>query len=187
MKKTILTLLITIPNLMFAQPSITNPDTVCFQSPGSTYQIPNTPGYTYTWTVNPLGALVSGQGTNSIIVDWSLTAPGLIPNAISVFATSANGCTSPTTNLDVFIFDQNPTITPIGPFCPGDPCVNLIADLPNGTFSGVGVSNDQFCSSISGPGTHPVNYIISAGGCQFVTTISVVVDQTPIISDIIHN
>ena len=129
MKNLLLTLLFLIPMFGFSQLTITNPDTVCYQTPGSIYQVPNTAGYTYNWVVSAPGNLQSGQGTNQINVDWSAAAPGTIVGGVTVTATDANGCTSAPVTLDIFIYNVVPTITAIGPFCEGTPCVNLNATI----------------------------------------------------------
>jgi hypothetical protein len=187
MKKFIAFLLFLLPMMGFAQLTTIDPDTVCYQTPGSIYQVTNTPGYTYTWTVNAPGVLVSGQGTNQINVDWSLAAPGLYPNAISVFATNANGCQSPPVDIDVFILQIIPTIAPVSPLCETDPCVTLVGTPIGGVWSGPGVSGNQFCPGVAGPGNHTITYTISEGGCTFSTTTVIQVVTVPTLSPISHN
>jgi gliding motility-associated-like protein len=99
--KTLLTIgLILLSFLSKAQ----NPDTVQYNATNlSIYEVTNTSGYIYTWTVAYPGVIISGQGTNQITVDWGLTNPGFISNAVSVFATSQSGCKSPIALLDIFI------------------------------------------------------------------------------------
>ena len=45
--KKIITLLLLLPSLVMAQLTTINPDTVCFGTNNSIYQIDNTLGYTY--------------------------------------------------------------------------------------------------------------------------------------------
>lgn len=187
MKNLLLTLLFLIPMFGFSQLTITNPDTVCYQTPGSIYQVPNTAGYTYNWVVSAPGNLQSGQGTNQINVDWSAAAPGTIVGGVTVTATDANGCTSAPVTLDIFIYNVVPTITAIGPFCEGTPCVNLNATPAGGVFSGPGVVGNQFCSTNAGPGTHTITYTVTLNGCTFTTTTTVTVNPTPVLSPIQHN
>ena len=91
MKNLLLTLSLFISTIGFSQLTTLNPDTVCYQTNGSIYQVTNTPGYTYTWNVAAPGVITSGQGTNQIGVNWSAAAPGLINNAVTVTATNASG------------------------------------------------------------------------------------------------
>ena len=186
MKKILFLILLLVPFLCEGQSTI-NPDTVCYQTPGSIYQVTNVPGNTYTWTVLPPGVIVSGQGTNIINVDWSAAPPGLIPNAVSVFATNAAGCVSPPVNINVFILNIVPTILALGPYCLDEPCVNLTGTPPGGLWSGPGVVGSQFCSQTAGVGTTNVTYTYTLAGCVFTATSPVTVLPLPTISPISHN
>ena len=177
-----------IPIVGFSQLTTTNPDTVCYQTNGSIYQVPSLgAGYTYTWTVAAPGVITSGQGTNQIGVNWSAAAPGLINNAISVTASGPGNCPSAPVTLNVFILNVVPTITAIGPFCQGASCVTLTGTPAGGTFTGTGVSNGQFCPTIAGPGTHTITYTYTSNGCTFTATTTVTVNSTPVLSPIQHN
>ena len=187
MKKILLFLCIFLPFLSSAQLTTINPDTVCFQTSGSIYQVTNQPGTTYTWTVLAPGVLISGQGTNTINVDWSASPAGLIPNGVSVFATNAAGCVSPPVLLNVFILNIIPVINPLGPYCIGEPCVTLTATPTGGVWSGNGVSGNQFCSNAAGVGTSNITYTITEAGCVFSTTSTIVVNPFATISPISHN
>lgn len=188
MKKLLTILFTMLTTATFAQLTTTNPDTVCINTPGSTYQVPSLgAGYTYTWTVTAPGTITSGQGTNQINVNWSAAGPGLINNAVSVFATSPSGCQSLPVTLNVFILQITPTITPIGPFCANNACVNLVGTPAGGIFSGNGVVNNQFCPQTAGPGTHTITYTYVQNGCVFTATTTVVVNPVPVLSPIQHN
>jgi hypothetical protein len=187
MKKILLLALLGFPILLSAQLTTINPDTVCYQTPGSIYQVPGTPGYTYNWVVTAPGAITSGAGTNAIGVNWSAAGPGLIPNAVTVTATNAAGCTSAPITLNVFILQIIPTITAIGPFCAGSPCVTLIGTPLGGVFSGTSVVGNQFCPGTSGVGTFPLTYTVTSNGCTFTATTSVTVNTVPVLSPISHN
>ena len=188
MRKLITLLLIILPVLGFSQLTTTNPDTVCYQTNGSIYQVPSLgAGFTYAWTIAAPGSITLGQGTNQIGVNWSTANPGLITNGISVTATGPGGCTSSPVTLNVFILNVTPSITAIGPFCQGAACVNLAATPSGGTFSGTGVSNGQFCPSTAGIGTHTITYTYTQNGCTFTATTTVVVNALPVLSPIQHN
>ena len=52
----------------------------------------NTATSTYNWTITGGGGtLQTGQGSNSITVDWGGVS-GLYPNAVEVIESNANGC-----------------------------------------------------------------------------------------------
>ena len=187
MKKLILSLLVLIPTMVFSQLTTINPDTVCYQTPGSLYQVPNTPGYIYNWTVTAPGVITGGAGTNQINVDWSAAAPGTIVNGVTVTATDANGCVSAPVLLDIFIYQVVPTITPVAPLCEGSACVNLVGNPAGGVFSGIGVVGNQFCPLTSGPGTFTITYTVTSNGCTFTTTTNITVNPTPVLTPIQHN
>lgn len=185
MKKLILLLAIAFPMIGFAQLTTTNPDTVCFQTTAlSTYQVPSVGAGTYTWTIPACASLVSGQGTNSIQVNWSACPAGLINSAITVAFTSTSGCTAAPVTLNVLIYQVVPTITPVGPFCANAPCVALTATPVGGTWSGVGVTGNQYC-----PGTTNslITYTYTQGGCTFTANTGAVINPVPVLSPIQHN
>jgi hypothetical protein len=187
MKNLLLTLSLFISTLGFSQLTTLNPDTVCYQTNGSIYQVTNTPGYTYTWNVAAPGVITSGQGTNQIGVNWSAAAPGLINNAVTVTATNASGCTSPASTVNVFILQIIPSITALGPFCSTDACVAVVTSPAGGVLTGTGIVGNTFCPGTSGAGTFPLTYTVTQGGCTFTTTTSVTVNSTPTLSPISHN
>ena len=184
MKKLVLLLLMFLPIVSMAQLSTVNPDSVCLGSATpSTYQVTNTVGYTYTWTVN--GVLLTGQGTNQITVDWSAEPAGLISNAVSVFATSADGCISSTVFLDVLIYNVLPTIVSME-FCQGDPCQPLVGTPAGGVWSGPNVVNGTFCPTAAGNSS--VTYTVTVDGCSFTATATnFVVNPTPVLLNISHD
>jgi hypothetical protein len=187
MKKLITILLLAFASTTHAQLTTLNPDTVCYQTNGSIYQVTNTPGYTYTWTVAAPGVITSGQGTNQIGVNWSAAAPGLIPNAVTVTASNASGCTSPASTLNVLILQIIPSITALGPFCTTDACVPVVTTPAGGTLTGTGVVGNTFCPGTAGAGTWQLTYTVTQAGCTFTATTSVTVNPTPTLSPISHN
>jgi len=181
MKQLLIFLLFILPFVSKAQV-----DTVCFHSTTNTYSVINIPSNTYTWTVASPGVIVNGQGTNQITVNWGTVNPGLITNAVSVFATNSFGCVSPPVDIDVFVLNIVPTIVPIN-LCLNTPCITLSGTPPGGTWSGIGVSGNQFCPSTAGVGSTTVIYTYSLGGCTFTATTTAVVNPLPTISPIQHN
>jgi hypothetical protein len=193
MKKLLISLMLLTTSISFSQLTTTNPDTVCYQSTSlSTYTVPSVGSGTYTWTVTTPGVITAGQGTNSISVNWSAAAPGLIPNGVSVTYSSPPPANCPATpvNLNVLIYQVIPTITALGPFCESDPCVTLVGSPVGGVWSGLGVSGNQFCPDNVTNGTNAtstVSYTFSSAGCTFSTSVVVPVYGTPTLSPIQHN
>lgn len=190
MKKLLKTLtLLLLPIVSYSQLVDTNPDTVCFGSNQSIYEIDFNPNYTYNWGVQIPGQVTNSQPySNSIIIDWSSANPGLINSGVWVWVTdNSTGCSSDTVFLDVFIYRIIPEISIIGPFCEGDPCENLLGTPNGGTFIGEGLNNLQFCPELSGVGLFEITYQIESFGCNFNTNISIEVYSKPPLPIILHD
>lgn len=185
MKKLLLVFGLLISSIATAQLTTTNPDTVCYQTTAlSTYTVPSVGTGTYTWTIPACATLTSGQGTNSIQVDWSACPAGLINNAITVAYTSPSGCPATPVTLNVLIYQVVPVITPVGPFCANDPCVTLAATPAAGVWSGADVTGNQFCPGIT---NSLITYTYTQSGCTFSATTGATVNPTPVLSPIQHN
>ena len=179
MKKLFTALLILVGLTTYGQTTI-NPDTVCANAVGEQYFVTNTVGSTYQWTITGGGGLLqTGQGTNSITVDWGGVG-GLYPNAVEVIETNATNCPGAPVLLDIFVL--NLTGNGIGPFCPGDPTTPLVGNPAGGTWSGTGVVANAFQPSSAGVGNYILTYTMA--GCS--TTINVVVNNGPVTGPIQH-
>ena len=58
-------------------PVVTGDNLVC-PIANETYTVPNVPGNTYNWTVTGNGTIISGQGTNSVVVQWNSGTAGSV-------------------------------------------------------------------------------------------------------------
>lgn len=85
-------------------PAIVGANNICANSTGISYSITNNIGNTYLWSVTG-GTIVSGQNTNSILVDWNTSGMGTVQVTESVIAT---GCsiTSSTYNVTLNALPQ---------------------------------------------------------------------------------
>jgi len=155
---------------------ITGSDTVCIGSNNEIYSVTNQPPYTYTWQT--IGNITSGQGTNTITVDWSNQPSGFIPGAVQVTAYNQNGCASLPSVFDLTVFSVSPLITQIGPFCSYDECEVLTAQPVGGSFTINGVSNTDFCPQ-SNSSFDTIVYTYVQSGCIFYDTTSFVVNPQP--------
>lgn len=103
--------------------SITGPTTPCYNGTGITYSCPAVTGATtYTWTVPAGTTIVSGQGTNTLVVNFNATIGGT--GSLKVKAGNSCGTSS------------NRSVTLTWPFCPrvGDQQNEITAELvPNPT------------------------------------------------------
>lgn len=82
---------------------ITGETTLCAGQSGEVYSVPNISGVTFTWTVPAGSSIVSGQGTNSIVVNFGTTNG-------QICVTAAGGCVNP-----------------------GPVCINITFPTPGGT------------------------------------------------------
>lgn len=92
------------------KPVVNGPASACVNSTAS-YATVDQPGSTYNWSVTPAvnGTIVSGQGTNSITVNWTTAGSGIVTVEQTSTATQCSGTSDP---LFVTISDQlTPTIT----------------------------------------------------------------------------
>jgi len=168
-------------------PVIANPiiasDTVCYQSNNVVYTTTDLGfGYTYQWT--SVGNIISGQGTDSIVVDWTGIPSGFIPNAVDMVAINPSGCLSVPVSFDITIFNILPVITPVGPFCTNDEFTTLDATPIGGVFTGIGVMGNDFYPSNADTLDNIITYTYTQSGCIFDTTTNIVVYEQPILSQI---
>jgi gliding motility-associated-like protein len=180
------------PDTVFVQPGSPFPvvspifasDTICWQSNNEIYSIINQPGVSYAW--NSLGPITSGQGTDSITIDWSAFPPGFIPGGITVTPTF-NGCVGAPVLFDLYILNVDPTIQQIGPFCEYDDSTLLVATPIGGALTGPGITGNYFYPD-SAVGIDTITYLYTLSGCSFDTTSIITVYPTPTIDSITpHN
>ena len=177
--KNIITVLLMAFTLTAVSQTTINPDTVYSNAIAEQYFVTNTPTSTYNWASTGGGSTITGgQGTNTITVNWGGVA-GLYPNAIQVTESNAAGCPGASIFLDVFVLSLSANA--LGSFCPGDPATTLIGTPAGGTWSGTGVTGNDFDPSI-GVGTYSLSYTLA--GCT--TSISAVVNSGPITGPIQH-
>ncbi|MDD3740901.1 MAG: T9SS type A sorting domain-containing protein [Bacteroidales bacterium] len=72
-------------------------------------------------------------------------------------------------------------LEPAGPFCTTEAPVNLIASVPDGTWSGVGITdvvNGIFDPSVAGAGNHTITYVSSGGTETMTIQVDAAVDAT---------
>jgi gliding motility-associated-like protein len=180
------------PDTVFVQPGpplpsvslITALDTICFQSNSEVYVVTNQPGVWFQW--DAVGIILTGQGTDTITVDWSTLAPGFIPGAV-VVTPQANGCVGMPVSFDLFILNIEPTIDAVGPFCEYDEFVTLQASPLGGTMTGPGVVGYDFTPSTA-VGIDTIIYQYTLSGCTFNDTTLITVYPKPTLDSIApHN
>ena len=133
--------------------SVSGPVNLCTPQTAVTYSVTAITGVTFTWTVPTGVTIVSGQGTNSIVTSWTVSA---VTGNITVIG--VNSCGSGSSSLPVSInqgFSVG-TITGTTPVC--RPATGVVYSVP----SQVGVVFTW---------TVPANVTITAGqGTSSITT-----------------
>jgi gliding motility-associated-like protein len=169
----------------------TGPYTWAYFDPGGTTPITNQTecqACGYTWTF--------GTCLNGFIPVTSCSTPaGYVDFGTGVTVTPpANNQLQVTDNVGtVFQFDPatlppcsttcDPTITPAGPFCEGDPSATLASVDPGGTWSAtcgvcINASTGEFNPAVAGAGSWTVTYTLGCGSSD-TETITVNADDDP--------
>ena len=122
----------TINVLPFEGAPILGQDSICVdQITGVNFTSNGTAGSTYNWTVTN-GSITSGQGTNSIQVNFN----GVGNSTITVIETSDDGCIAPVITKDVFIKPLPVSNAGADIFiCSGDTGTIGVASTPGYTYS----------------------------------------------------
>jgi gliding motility-associated-like protein len=158
---------------------ITGSDTVCFNSLVNQYNVFSpTLNLTYNWSTL-VGNISQGQGTNQINLDVNGVSSGLYTNLLTVIGENQLGCQSQPQTFTVYVLNILPQITPVGPFCEYDNCINLIATPPNGIFAGLNVWGGEYCPDNGFIGVDTVSYTYNQSGCWFFDSIQVQVYPRP--------
>lgn len=151
-------------------------------------------------TVNPLPAAptISAGGATTFCVGGSVTltsseATGILwsdnsttqditvsaSGSYTVTYTDGNGCAATSAATDVTV-NPLPTVTmsPIAQVCVYDAAFALTGGSPSGgTYSGTGVTTNQFDPNTAGTGSHTITYSYTDGnGCSNDATTDIVVD-----------
>lgn len=161
-------------------PVITGDQTVCISQTGVTYST-ESGNSNYLWSYSPGAANVTGQGTSSITLDWTLTGS----EWVMVTYTNSQTCTGSSLNYNVTV---NPLPVLNFPVVP-PVCVNSTPVLLNmatpagGTYTGPGVSAGTFDPSVAGVGTHVITYTYTdADNCTNATTRDITVNPLPVVT-----
>jgi gliding motility-associated-like protein len=134
----------------------------------------------FNWTWSPATGLSATTGP----LVWAFPAA---TTTYTVTGTSISGCfLTPVTKEIVVITAPvaDPTLTPAGPFCPGDPAVNIIAADPGGLYSATcgtcidGVTG-LFDPAALATGTYTIYYMFGVGtGCIVQDSIDIIIGGT---------
>jgi gliding motility-associated-like protein len=157
-------------------------DTACYNSSNEIYSVIQQPGYLYQWS--SVGNIISGQGNDSISVNWNGFTAGFIPGAVMVIGFDQNNCPSLPETIDLNIFNIIPVIDPAGPFCSNDEFSTLNASPIGGVFSGTGMMGNDFYPNNADTLDNYIVYTYIQSGCLFDDTLNIIVYEQPQISPI---
>jgi hypothetical protein len=175
-------------NALQAQ-TTTNPDTVCFGSTAESYWVAPNAGSTFTWTIDPAtgAVIVSGQNTNSIVVDWSGAAVGYYTNAITLTEMdNTTFCTGDVTlDVEVISLPAAPVANDVV-ICSGNTVPDLSSTGVNVVWyddaaltNQVGTGN-TFNTGQTAVGTYTYYVTQNVSGCEGpADTVSLTINQTP--------
>ncbi|MEA3446970.1 MAG: T9SS type A sorting domain-containing protein, partial [Bacteroidota bacterium] len=128
-----------------------------------------------TLTAAETGGTWSGTGVTGDQFDPSVAGIGI--HTISYVIT--NGTCTAEDYITVEVAEYfDASITPVDDLCETDPVVTLNAVDAGGTWSGDGVSGDQFDPAAAGPGDHVITYSFT-GACGDSDQITIHVDEMP--------
>lgn len=123
------------------------------------------PGTVFSWT-GPNGFSASGTANSITIVSATLAAGGSYSCVANLPAPDA-ACTSPAGTVTANVVDNSPVVfNAVGPLCQGAAPVTLVATPVGGTFTGPGVTGNQFNPTGLTPGVYTVSYTIGVPPCQ---------------------
>ena len=110
------------------------------------------------------------------------------PDTYTVTYNFGDGTCTNSTTTEITI-NELPVITidPIGPYCSNDEVITLTASPVGGTFSGPGVTGNQFYPTVAGPGSHVITYTYDDGNCIGTGSITIEVTPAPTTSPIWHD
>ena len=153
---------------------------VSFSGLNSAYCV-DAPAATLTGT--PAGGTFTGPGIAGNQFNPSLAGVGG-PYTITYTYTDLNQCTNGISSTT--LVNALPVVTFSGldaHYCTNSPIVTLTGNPAGGTFSGPGISGNQFAPGTAGIGTHQITYTYTDGnGCTNSKTLSTLVDPIPAVS-----
>lgn len=157
-------------------PTVTNPGnaTGCANSPTTAINFAGTNGATFDWVNDntAIGLAASGSGN---IASFTAATAG---TSNIIVTPSLNGCTGAPVTFTLTINPlPNVTLAAFNNVCVSDPSFALTGGLPaGGTYSGTGVTGNNFSPSAAGAGTFNILYYVNQNGCTNTATSTMTVD-----------
>ncbi|MEX1192696.1 MAG: T9SS type A sorting domain-containing protein, partial [Brumimicrobium sp.] len=132
-----------------------------------------------TMTPNTTGGTFSGNGVSGN--DFDPGAAGVGTHIITYEVTDGNGCTnSSTQSVDVDTLTNADFSGLDSEYCANDAIVTLVPDETGGTFSGPGISGNDFDPSLANAGNNTIEYeVIGANGCVSIGSQNTFINALP--------
>ncbi len=164
-------------------------DTVCVGATGVKYWVTNTAGSTYNWTiVGGGGTIASGQGTDTIVINWGLLAG---TDTLKVVETNSHSCIGDPVAIAVTRVAAPVANAGLDASIGG--CVGQSTTLDASGSTGAGVlsyswspagslSNAAIANPVATPGTTTTYTVTvtSSYGCSSTDDVVVTVDALPV-------
>ena len=135
-----------------------------------------------SWT----GAIVNGQTASKKVTNQTFSTSNTY--SVRAFTSSPNGNADQRTSNDTLIQSVDINANPVVTFTPSAVCVDsavfaLSGNPAGGTFTGTGVSSNNFNAAVAGVGTHSITYVYADSlGCANAASANQVVNALPTVS-----
>lgn len=141
-----------------------------------------------TLTGQPGGSFSSTAGLAIHPVSGEIDLSGSFPGTYTVAYSFSDGtCNSVAYTQVILLAVPVVSLDPVGPVCQNDGLVTLTGTPAGGTFSGPGVTGNQFDPVAAGTGIHVVTYTYGNGSCSNTASGTITVNPAPATSAIWHN
>ena len=169
-------------------PTVTNPGnkTACLGSAVAAISFAgSSTSSTYAWTNSNTGLGLAASG-NGNIASFTPTTTGTTTVTVTPTLNSCPG------NPVTFTITVNPlptvTLANFATVCDTDGSFTLTGGSPaGGTYSGTGVTNNNFNPSVAGAGTYTITYTATQSGCSNTATNTIQVDACAGIDEVLSN
>ncbi len=131
-----------------------------------------------TLVANSAGGTWSGSGVTGDVFNPSTAGAG---DHIIQYDVTNGACSDTDTETLHVDTDVDATITPVGPFCESEAAITLTAVNGGGTWTGTGVTGNQFDPATAEDGTHNIQYNITNGACSDSDNIDITVNANPVV------
>ncbi len=157
---------------------------LCQDADNSTYTTDPVDGaLSYEWSLNPATAGSIFENGTSAEINWDASFTGTVQISVSGVNNCGNGTASTPLTVNVYSLPEV-SLSTFDDVCSNTPAFPLTGGTPEGgTYSGPGVSNNEFDPSSSGVGTFTITYTYTNdNGCEGIATQNITVNPVPVVT-----